>query len=60
MGVGVLDAAGDELVDVVAGAVAGVDGVVLAAAGAAASFFSPVPDPLVSPLVLDGGFSLSE
>lgn len=46
--------------DVVAGAAAGVDGVVLAAAGAAASFFSPVPDPLVSLLVLDGGFSLSE
>lgn len=50
----------EELVDAVAGAAAGVDGVVLAAAGGEVSFFSPVPDPPVSLPVLDGGFIFSE
>lgn len=53
-------AAVDELVDAVAGAAAGVDGVVLAAVGAAVSFFSPVPVPPVSLPELDGGFIFSE
>ncbi len=55
-----LDAAVDELVEVVAGAAAGVEGVVLAAVGAVVSFFSPVPVPPVSLPELDGGFSFSE
>ena len=55
-----LGAAVDELVDAVAGAAAGVDGVVLAAAGAAVSFFSPVPVSPVSLPELDGGFIFSE
>lgn len=50
----------DELVDAVAGAAAGVDGGVLAEAGVAVSFFSPVPVPPVSTPELDGGFSFSE
>lgn len=53
------EAAVDELVDAVAGA-AGAEGVELAAAGVAVSFFSPVAVPPVSPPVLDGGLSLSE
>jgi hypothetical protein len=58
----VLGVAVDELVDAVAGAAAGVgvEGVALAAAGAAASFFSPVPVLPVSLPELDGGFSFSE
>ncbi len=56
-----LGAAVDELVvGAVAGAAAGVDGVVLAEGGAAVSFFSPVPVPPVSLPELDGGFSFSE
>ena len=55
-----LDVAVDELVEVVAGAAAGVEGVVVATAGAAVSFFSPVPVPLVSLPELDGGFIFSE
>jgi hypothetical protein len=47
-------------VDAVAGAAAGVDGVVLVAAGAAVSFFSPVPVPAASLPELDGGFIFSE
>ena len=54
------EAAVDELVDAVAGAAAGAEGVGLAAAGVAVSFFSPVAVPPVSPPVLDGGLSLSE
>jgi len=56
----VLGAAVDEPVDAVAGAAAGVDGVVLAVAGATVSFFSPVPVPPVSLPELDGGFIFSE
>jgi hypothetical protein len=56
----VLGAAVDELLDAVSGAAAGVDGVVLAATGAAVSFFSPVPVPPVSLPELDGGFIFSE
>lgn len=55
-----LGAAVDEFVDAVAGAAAGVEGVVLAATGAADSFFSPVPVPPVSLPELDGGFIFSE
>ncbi len=55
-----LGAAVDEVVEVVVGAAAGVEGVVLAAAGASASFFSLVPVPLVSLPELDGGFIFSE
>ncbi|MDR4468806.1 MAG: hypothetical protein MRJ68_10995 [Nitrospira sp.] len=58
--VAVFEAAVDELVDAVAGAAAGAEGVELAAAGVAVSFFSPVAVPPVSPPVLDGGLSLSE
>jgi len=56
----VLDVAVDELVEVVAGTAAGVEGVVVATAGAAVSFFSSVPVPLVSLSELDGGFIFSE
>lgn len=48
------------MVEAVAGAVVGVEGVELVAAGVAVSFFSPVLVPPVSLPVLDGGFSLSE
>lgn len=54
------DAAADAPVDAVAGAAAGVEGVVLGAAEGEVSFFSPVPVPAGSLPVLDGGLSLSE
>ena len=58
-GVVALDEVEDEFVVDVADVAVGVEAVEVGAA-AAASFFSPVPDPPVSPPVLEGGLSLSE